>query len=120
MQKHVPEALALALPAPDRVGKRHADQKSKAGLDGVVEAHARPLHMGLVVTQNVPECAAGVNCCRTGKVHHLAHHQQHHEAAIGIDCHIALLLHSHLFDKITHQRILTEESSWQTACSVNL
>ncbi len=47
------EALALAHAAGDRIGQRHADQEGERRLDHVVQDQPGPLHVRLVIRQDI-------------------------------------------------------------------
>ena len=84
VQEHAPERAALGDAAGDGVGQRDAHQEREARLDGVVQRAAGPVDVRLVIGQEAPEAAAGEVAAHTRELHHLGHHQQHDEAAIGI------------------------------------
>ncbi len=83
------EALAFLYAAVDGIRKSDADQKGEPRLDGVVESHASPFNVSLIEGEDTPEEAVGKSAGHAGETHDLAHHQQHHEAAIGVDSNIA-------------------------------
>src|ERR1035437_342117 len=102
MEQHVLEALTFLLAASQRIWKRRPDQKSKAGLDVVMQAHPSPLHMRLVERQELPDMTAREIASYLRKAQHLSHHQQHDKPAVCIDCYVALLLLLNPGDQIAH------------------
>ena len=75
--EHAAEGSAALLAAAQRVGKRDADEEGEGRLDGVVEAHADPFDVGLVVAEELPDVAVRVGLRYLRKGHHFAHHEQH-------------------------------------------
>ena len=53
MREHASERPALGQTAGNRIGQRDADQERKAGLDGIVQGATGPLHMALVIGQQL-------------------------------------------------------------------
>src|SRR5215813_9743363 len=90
MEEHSAEGLPFADAAVDGVGKCYAYQKGEAWLNRVVQTHASPFHVCLVICKHMPEQAMWICVRHGGKVHDLAHHEEHHKAAIGIDGDVAL------------------------------
>ena len=85
----MPEGFAFAITAGDGVGKCDSDEECEGGLDHVVQAEAGPFDVGLVVGEDVPEEAVGVGAGDGGEIEDLAHHEQHDEAAVGVDGDVA-------------------------------
>ena len=83
------EAFAFGGAAGDGIGQRDADEKRKGGLDGVMKRAARPLHMTLVIAQEIPEPISWEGLRHFGEAQHFGHHQQHDESAIRIDGDVA-------------------------------
>ena len=54
-----------------------------------MERASSPVHMGLVVAQNLPEPARGKCVGNLGEPQDLAHHEQHHKSAVGIERDVA-------------------------------
>jgi len=84
VQQLLAEGLPLASAAGDGIRKRHAHQKTEPRLNGVVQAHSRPFDVRLVVGQDAPERAVGEGLPHLPEVHHLAHHEQHDQSAVGV------------------------------------
>src|SRR5580698_3064149 len=59
MAKHVLKSLAFAPAAPQRIGQGNAYEESERRLDHVVETHAGPLNVRLIVGQDAPETTSG-------------------------------------------------------------
>ena len=77
----------LAFGLPPREGERQRDshQKRERRLDEVVQRATDPRDVGLLLREECPERIAGQGIGDAPQVQHLGHHQQHYEAAIGID-----------------------------------
>ncbi len=91
MAEHALEGGAAFLAAAEGVGESDADEKGEGGLDGVVEAHAGPLDVGLVEGEDAPEVAAGEGLRDFGELQDFAHHEEHDEATVGVDGDVAAL-----------------------------
>src|ERR1017187_7038093 len=92
MAEHAVKAFTFSLAASQRIRKRNADQECEARLDGIVQAHAGPLDMGLVERQKLPDGIVRKGMSNMRKSKDFAHHQQHDKAAVSIDSDIPLLL----------------------------
>ena len=84
VRPHLAERAAFGQPAGNRVGQRHAHQKRERRLNHVVQRAAGPLHVRLVVAQETPEPVAGKGVRHARQLQHFGHHQQHHQAAVGV------------------------------------
>ena len=102
MAQHALEGGAFLLAASQRVGKRDADQECEARLDGVVQAHAGPLGVGLVEAQKLPNGIVGERLCYVRQLQDFRHHQQHDQAAVSVDGYISLQLLFHTHDRFAH------------------
>ena len=60
MPEEIREARSLRQSAGKGIGQRHANQKREARLNRVVQRAAKPLHVRLVVSRNLPELAGGL------------------------------------------------------------
>src|SRR5262249_47126342 len=79
-------ALGLARRAPARERERqgHADQEREGRLDEVVERAVGPLHVVLVMAEERPERGTDIAARGLAEAEHLAHQEQHDEAAVGV------------------------------------
>ena len=50
-----------------------------------MERAADPFHMRLMMTEQLPEADCPALAGPPGKLEHLGHHQEHHQAAVGVD-----------------------------------
>jgi hypothetical protein len=106
MAQHALEAGAFLLTASQGVWKRNPDQEGEGRLDHVVEAHPRPLNVGLVVGQKPPKEIVWERKSCVCKLKDFPHHQQHDQAPVSVDCNISLQLLFYTRDRIAHSQIL--------------
>ena len=85
----VGEALALSMAAADGVGKSDPHEKGEGGLNEIVQAEPGPFDVGLVEGEDAPEEAVGIGSGDRGEAQDLGHHEQHDEAAVGVDGYVA-------------------------------
>ena len=55
----------------------------------VLEAHARPLDVCLVVCEELPDAACGERASDFREAQDFCHHEHHYQAAVGIDGEVA-------------------------------
>ena len=90
--EHAAEGGATLQAATQGVRKGDADEEGERGLDGVVQAHAGPLDVGLVVGEELPDVAVREGLGDFGKREDFAHHEEHDETAVGVDGEVAALI----------------------------
>jgi hypothetical protein len=71
-----------------------------------VEAHARPLDVGLVVGQKPPNEIVWERKSDVRKLEDFPHHQEHDQAPVGVDRNISLQLSFYAHDSFAHSQIL--------------
>ena len=106
MAQHALEAGAFLLTASQGVWKRNPDQEGEGRLDHVVEAHPRPLNVGLVVGQKPPKEIVWERKSYVCKLKDFPHHQEHDQAPVSVDCNISLQLLFYTRDRFAHSQIL--------------
>ena len=89
MGQHVAEGLAATLAAAQGVWKGDAYQQRESGLDGVVEAHADPLDVGLIKREYLPDGVCREGFGDLGEAEDFSSHEEHDQAAIGVDGEVA-------------------------------
>ena len=85
MQTHPHLALPARDPAGDGERQRHADHERERGLNQVVQRTTDPLDVGLVMAKKFPKAAFRQRFRHATEMEHLAHHQEHDEAAKRIE-----------------------------------
>ena len=85
VKDHAAEGLPFRLPGGNRERQRRANQERERRLDQIVERAALPRNVLGVVGDQRPEAAVGEGAVEGPQPHRLREHEQHHEAAEGVD-----------------------------------